>query len=83
MSNNSIWSTDRTLPGATTQGQSRPGSNSNEGVLCIPQSFSITEASPSDCLMSYQDTHKGKSYPFAEMQSVYSAAPADWANNQM
>ena len=43
--------------GATTLGQSRPGSNDNEGVLRIPQSSSITGTSPSDCLVSYQDTH--------------------------
>ena len=33
--------------------QSGPGSNGNEGVLRIPQSSSITGASPSDCLMFY------------------------------
>ena len=52
----SIWSIDRTLSGATIPGQSEPGSNGNEGVLCIPQGSSITETSPSDCLMSYPDT---------------------------
>ena len=41
------------LSGATTLGQSRPGSNGNEGVLCIPQSSSIAGTSPSDCLVSY------------------------------
>ena len=56
MSNSSIWPIDTTLPGATTPGLSRPGSNGNEEVLCIPQSSSITGTSPSDCLMSYQDT---------------------------
>ena len=44
---------DRTLSGATNPGQSRPGSNGNEGVLCIPQSSSTTGALPSDCLVSY------------------------------
>ena len=38
---NSIWPIDRTLSGATTLGQSGPGSDGNEGVLCIPQSSSI------------------------------------------
>ena len=33
----SIWPIDRTLSGATTPGQSGPGSDGNEGVLCIPQ----------------------------------------------
>ena len=32
----SIWPIDRTLSGATTPGQSRPGSDGNEGVLYIP-----------------------------------------------
>ena len=48
----SIWPIDMTLSGATTLGQSRPGSNGNEGILHIPQS-SRAGTSPSDCLMSY------------------------------
>ena len=75
----SIWSIDRTLSGATTPGQSGPGSNKNEGVLHIPQSSSITRASPSDCLVSYPGHSLGESYPSAEMQTVYSTAPANWA----
>ena len=47
----SIWPIDRTLSDATTLGQSGPGSDSNEGVLCIPQSSSITGISPSDILV--------------------------------
>ena len=39
--------------GATTPGQSGPGSNGNKGVVCITQSSSITAASPSDFLVSY------------------------------
>ena len=49
----SIWPIDRILSGATTLGQSGPVSDGNEGVLCIPQSSSITGTSPSDCLVSY------------------------------
>ena len=49
----SIQPIDRTLSGATTPGQSGPGSGCNEGVLRIPQSSSIAGASPSDCLVSY------------------------------
>ena len=41
------------LSGATTPGQSIPGSDGNEGVLRIPQSSSIAGTSPSDCLVSY------------------------------
>ena len=81
MSNSSIWPINSTLSGATTPGQSRPGSNGNERVLCIPQSSSITEASPSDCLMSYLGHLLGESYPSAEMQLVYSTAPANWAKD--
>ena len=73
----SIWSIDRTLSGTTTLGLSGPGSDGNEGVLRIPQSSSITGTSPSDCLVSYQDTRwREGSYFFAKMQSVYSTAPA-------
>ena len=50
MSNSSNWP----ISGATTPDQSGPGSDGNEGVLCIPQSSNITGASPSDCLVSYQ-----------------------------
>ena len=55
----SIWPIDRTLSGATTPGQSGPGSDGNEGVLSIPQSSSITEALPSDCLVSYPGHYLG------------------------
>ena len=48
-----VWTIDRTLSGATTPGQSGPGSDVNEGVLCIPQSSSFTGASRSDCLAPY------------------------------
>ena len=73
----SIWPIERTLLGATPWGQSGPGSNGNEGILRIPQSSSITEASPSDCLVSYQWHSLGRGYPSAEKQLVYSTAKAD------
>ena len=44
---------DTTLLNATTPSQSGPGIDGNEEVLCILQSFSISGASPSDCLVSY------------------------------
>ena len=67
-----------TLSGATTPGENRPGSDSNEGVLRIPQSSSITGTSPSDCLVSYLGhLLREGSYPSAEMQSMYSTAPVD------
>ena len=36
-------------------------------VIHIPQSFSITGASPPDCLVSYPEHSLGKSNPSAEM----------------
>ena len=74
----SIYPIDRTLLGATTPTQNGPGSDGNEGVLRIPQSFSITGTSPSDCLVSYSgQLLGGASYPFAEVQSVYYPVQAD------
>ena len=77
-----IWPIERTLSGANTPSQSGPGSDSSEGILRIPQRSGITGTSPSDCLMSYP-RHSlrgvGENYPSAEMQSVYSTAPAKWA----
>ena len=58
-------SIDRALSGATILGQSGPGRNDNEGVLRIPQSPSITGASPSDCLVSYTGHSWGGAYPTA------------------
>ena len=66
----SISPVDRTLLCATTEGQNGPGSNANEGVLCIPKSSCNTEGSPSDCLVSYAGHLLGEFYPSAEMQSV-------------
>ena len=75
----SIWLIDKFLPGANTLGQSKPGTNGNEGVLHIPQS-SKAGALPSDSLMSYSEhLLEGESCPSVEMQSVYSTDPTDWA----
>ena len=49
----SILPIDRTLLGATTPGQSGPGSDGNEAVLRIPQNSSTAGTSLSDCLVSY------------------------------
>ena len=72
------------LLGASTPSQSGPGSDGNKGVLCIPQSSSITGTSPLDCLVSYLGHSLvgcwvGCFTPFTEVQLVYSSAPADWA----
>ena len=55
----SIRPIDRALSGATTHGQSEPGSDDNEGVLCIPQSSCITGTSPSDYFVSYPGNSLG------------------------
>ena len=75
----SIWLIDMTPSGAIAPSQSGTGSDGNKGVLRIPQSSSIARASPSDYSMSSPRHSLGESHPSTEMQSVYSAAPADQA----
>ena len=83
MSNSSIQPIDKILSGATTPGLSGPGSDGNEGVLNIPKSSGTNGDSQLDCLMPYSRHLVGReSYPSAEMQSVYSTAPADWTENK-
>ena len=47
-----------------------------EGVFYIPQSSSITGHLPSDSWVSYPRHSKRASYPFAEIQMLYSTVPA-------
>ena len=69
------------LSGATTLDQIGPGNNGNDGVLRISQRPSITGTSPSDFLVSYSEHSLGEGFPpSVEVRSVYSTAPADWAN---
>ena len=70
------------LSGTTTPRQSGSGSDGKEKVLHIPQSSSITGASPSDCLVSYLGySLQGEgSYTSSEKQSMYPTAPTDWEN---
>ena len=49
----STWPIDRNWSGATSLGESGPGSDSSEGVLRTPQSFSFIEAAALDCLILY------------------------------
>ena len=85
MSNSLIEPIDRILSGATTPDQSGPGINGNEGVLCIPQSSSITGTL---MIGLFSDIFKtlvggeGGLTSSAEMQSVYSTAPANWAKKR-
>ena len=71
---------DRTLSGATTQGQCGPGSNGNEEVLHIPQ-ISKAGTPPLDSLMSYpgHSLEVRSLTPSAETQLMYSTAPANRA----
>ena len=59
----SLWPINRTLSDATTQGQSRLRSDSDEGVLRIPQPPCIAGTSSSFCLGSHQDTRWGDILP--------------------
>ena len=79
----SIQPIDRNIIRCFTPGQSGPGSNGNKGVLHIPQSSSLSGTSPSDCLVSYLGHSLGGGYPSAEVQSLYSIAPAHWAINYL
>ena len=69
---------DRALSGATTQGQSGPGSNGKEGALRNPQGPSITGTIRLFSVISGHSLGVGS----AEKQSMYSTAPADWAINK-
>ena len=57
---------DKTKSGAITLGQNEPGSNVNEGVLYIPQSSSITGASPSDLMLGVGVLLLGVFYSIAD-----------------
>ena len=76
----SIWLIDRAQSGCTTRRLSGPGSDGNEVVLRILQNSRISEASPSDCFVSYAEHSLGAVYLSVEIQLVYSATPADWAS---
>ena len=58
-------------------GHSGPGSDDNKWVLLIPKAPASL-----DCFVSYPEQSLGEFYFSAEMQSGYSAAPADWATGK-
>ena len=65
------------IVGTTTQVQSGPGSNGNEGVLHILPSSMIKD-SPSECSMSNPENSLGmRSYPSPKMPSSNSTALAN------
>ena len=49
----SIWPIDRIFSGTTTPGQSRPGSDGNEGVLAFPKVPALLEPQNQIFFMSY------------------------------
>ena len=63
----------------TNQFSSGPESDGNKGVGHILQSSCIIGTSPLDCLVSYLGLLLEKSYPLAEINSVYTTALNDWA----
>ena len=67
-----IWPIDRTLSGATTLWQSGTGINGNVKVLQIPQNYSITGTSLSDCLVSYPGHSLGVSASAKKPSTFYS-----------
>ena len=76
----SIWLIDRTLSDATTLGQSGPGSYGDKGYSTFPKTPALQDPHHQIVYCHIQDTRWGSEfYPSAEMQSVLSAALADWA----
>ena len=63
---------ERTLPVATTPGQSGTGSDGNEEILCIHQNSCITGTSPSESLMSYSGQSLREACPSAKKQAIHS-----------
>ena len=75
------WFIYRNLTSTMTPGQSRTGNNSIEGVLHIPPKLlgcSLIIRWFRVISRTLVGLGEG-SYPSAEVQSVYSTAPADWA----
>ena len=76
----------RTLTGSTTSRLSGPWSNGKEVALRIPQSSSITGASPSNCLVSFQDTRGGGGFTPLQRSSLWilqlqlTFGPVSWNN---
>ena len=59
------------------------GAMAMKGCFAFPKGFSITEATPSDCLRSYPGPLLMGSYLSAYVQSAYSTALADMATERL
>ena len=73
----SVWPIYRTLSGATSRGQSGPGSNGNKEVLHISQKLQHYKSLTIRLFSVISRTLVGGSYLSAQMQLVYSKA-GDW-----
>ena len=72
---------DYTTGTSWTSVQSGPGSDGNEGVLCIPRSSCITGTSLSDCLVSYPGHPLAGGITLQQRRSrCIRTSPSDWVN---
>ena len=76
--NGSFWAIDGTQTNTICQGQHELGSNGNEEVLHIPQSSRLEPHPQMQFSVIYRTLLVGMSYSSAELQLVYSTAPAEW-----
>ena len=74
--NSYIGRKDGILTDATPQGQSGPESNTNEGVILIPENFMIEKSLLDEVLCHIQNTRRREPLP-ANRESTYSTVPAD------
>ena len=70
---------------ATTPGQSGPGSDSNKSHFTFLEAPAFLEPHHMiiECNIHDARWRRGGAYNSAEMQSVYSTAPADWDGQRM
>ena len=82
---NFIYSLHRTLSGATSLGNSGPGSDGNEGYSAFPKTPALQEPWHQIVRVISRTLVGGRSYPFAVMQLVYSMPPppAYWATQSI
>ena len=78
----SIWPIDSTLSGTTTPGQSGLGSDSNEGVLRLPQRSIINGTSPSDSLVSHTGHLLGRVLPLCREEFGVFYSPSRLGNDR-
>ena len=83
MLNSFIRPLDKTLSGATTPRLSERGSDGNEGVMWNSSKLQHYWCLNIWLFIVIYRTIVGESYSSAEIQSVYSAAPAEWTTHIM